>query len=306
MRVPVQASGLDSLALGWRDYLELGKPKVVALIVFTAVVGMFLAVPGWPPLWKLLAGTLGIALAASGAAAINHVLDRRIDALMYRTRHRPLPKGRLTQPQALSYALVLTALAMLILTEWVNPLTAELTFCSLIGYAVVYTVFLKHASPQNIVIGGAAGAAPPLLGWAAVTGQVTPGAVLLFLLILIWTPPHFWSLAIARREDYAKADVPMLPVTHGIVYTKIQVLLYTLLLLAVSVLPYAVGMAGILYLGAALALGGIFTGYGVWMLASDDGAVPMATFRYSIWYLALLFAALLVDHYIQPLSPVLG
>jgi protoheme IX farnesyltransferase len=262
---------------------------------------MFLAVPGWPPLWKMLCGTLGIALASSGAAAINHVLDRRIDALMYRTRHRPLPMGRLGEPQALSYALLLTLASMLILTFLVNPLTAALTFCSLLGYAVIYTVFLKHASPQNIVIGGAAGAAPPLLGWVAVTGHVAPGAVLLFLIILIWTPPHFWSLAIARREDYAKADVPMLPVTHGVAYTKIQVLLYTLLLMAVSVLPYAVGMAGLLYLAGALALGAVFTAYSIWMLVSDDERIPMAAFRYSIWYLALLFAALLVDHYLPGL-----
>ncbi|HEY1772983.1 MAG TPA: heme o synthase [Gammaproteobacteria bacterium] len=302
MSVETRIAGVGSQTAGWRDYLELGKPKVVALIVFTAVVGMFLAVPTWPPLWKALFGTLGIALAASGAAAINHVLDRRIDALMYRTRHRPLPMGRLSEPQALSYALILTTASMLILAGLVNPLTAGLTFCSLVGYAVIYTVFLKHASPQNIVIGGAAGAAPPLLGWAAITGHVAPGAVLLFLIILIWTPPHFWSLAIARREDYAKADVPMLPVTHGVVYTKIQILLYTLLLVGVSVLPYAVGMSGILYLDGALVLGGIFVGYGIWMLARDDDSVPMAAFRYSIWYLALLFAVLLVDHYLPGLA----
>ena len=303
MRADSHIADIGVQTAGWRDYLELGKPRVVALIVFTAVVGMFLAVPGWPPLWKVLFGTLGIGLAASGAAAINHILDRRIDALMYRTRHRPLPTGRLSEPQALIYALVLTVVSMLILAGLVNPLTAALTFCSLLGYAVIYTVFLKHASPQNIVIGGAAGAAPPLLGWAAVTGHVAPGAVLLFLIILIWTPPHFWSLAIARREDYAKADVPMLPVTHGVVYTKIQVLLYTLLLWAVSVLPYAVGMAGVLYLSGALLLGGIFTGYAIGMLASDDEAIPMAAFRYSIWYLALLFAALLVDHHLPNLGP---
>ena len=302
MRAESRATGIRIQAADWRDYLELGKPKVVALIVFTAVVGMFLAVPGWPPVWKMLAGTLGIALASSGAAAINHVLDRRIDAVMYRTRHRPLPTGRLSEPQALGYALILTLLSMLILAGLVNPLTAALTFSSLAGYAVVYTVFLKRRTPQNIVIGGAAGAAPPLLGWAAVTGHVAPGAVLLFLIILIWTPPHFWSLAIARREDYAKADVPMLPVTHGVTYTKIQVLLYTLLLLGVSLLPYAVGMAGILYLAGAFALGATFTVYAAWMLASDDEAVPMAAFRYSIWYLALLFAVLLVDHYLPAVA----
>ncbi|HSN17995.1 MAG TPA: heme o synthase [Gammaproteobacteria bacterium] len=295
---PSLQAGTITSRPAWRDYLELGKPKVVSLIVFTAVVGMFLAVPGWPPLSKLLFGTLGIGLAASGAAAINHLMDRRIDALMYRTRHRPLPTGRLTEPQALAYALALTAASMLLLAGLVNPLTAVLTFCSLIGYAVIYTVFLKRRTPQNIVIGGAAGAAPPLLGWAAVTGHVAPGALLLFLIILVWTPPHFWALAIARREDYAKADVPMLPVTHGVAYTKVQVLIYTLLLAAIGVLPYAIHMSGLPYLMAALVLGGTYVGLAAWMLVSDDERVPMTLFRYSIWYLALLFAALLVDHYL--------
>jgi protoheme IX farnesyltransferase len=285
----------------WRDFYELGKPRVVALIVFTAVVGMFLAVPGWPPLSKLLFGTLGIGLAASGAAAVNHLLDQKVDAVMFRTRHRPLPTGQVTERQVLLYALVLTMLSMLILTALVNTLTAVLTFCSLIGYAVVYTVFLKRASPQNIVIGGAAGAAPPLLGWTAVTGHADAGAFLLFLIIFIWTPPHFWALAIHRREDYAKVGIPMLPVTHGVPYTKLQILLYTLLLLAVSLLPFAIRMSGLLYFISALALGGVFLGYAWRLKTTDDETLPMRTFHWSIWYLSLLFGVLLVDHYLPRL-----
>jgi len=286
----------------WRDFYELGKPRVVALIVFTAVVGMFLAVPGWPPLSKLLFGTLGIGLAASGAAAVNHLLDQRVDAVMFRTRHRPLPTGQVTERQVLLYALVLTMLSMLILTALVNTLTAVLTFCSLIGYAVIYTVFLKRASPQNIVIGGAAGAAPPLLGWTAVTGHAGAGAYLLFLIIFIWTPPHFWALAIHRREDYAKVGIPMLPVTHGVPYTKLQVLLYTLILFGVSLLPFAIRMSGLLYLVSAVVLGAIFVWYAWKLRTTDDDTLPMRTFHWSIWYLSLLFAALLVDHYIPALS----
>ena len=285
----------------WRDFYELGKPRVVALIVFTAVVGMFLAVPGWPPLTQLIFGTLGIGLAASGAAAVNHLLDQRIDAVMFRTRHRPLPTGQVTERQVLLYALILTMLSMLVLTALVNTLTAVLTFCSLIGYAVIYTVFLKRASPQNIVIGGAAGAAPPLLGWTAVTGHAGAGADLLFLIIFIWTPPHFWALAIHRREDYAKVGVPMLPVTHGVPYTKLQVLLYTLILVGVSLLPFAIRMSGLLYLVSALILGAIFIWYAWKLRTTDDETLPMRTFRWSIWYLSLLFAALLIDHYIPAL-----
>ena len=289
---------MNGTSATWRDFYELGKPRVVALIVFTAVVGMFLAVPGWPPLDKLLLGTLGIGFAASGAAAVNHLLDQRVDAVMFRTRHRPLPTGQVTERQVLLYALILTMLSMLILTAWVNTLTAVLTFFSLIGYAVIYTVFLKRASPQNIVIGGAAGAAPPLLGWTAVTGQAHAGAFLLFLIIFVWTPPHFWALAIHRREDYAKVGIPMLPVTHGVAYTKLQILLYPLLLLAVTLLPFAIHMSGLLYLVSALVLGGIFLWYAWRLKTSDDDSLPMRTFHWSIWYLSLLFAALLVDHYI--------
>ena len=282
----------------WRDFYELGKPRVVALIVFTAVVGMFLAVPGLPPLGKLLFGTIGIGLAASGAAAVNHLLDQRVDAVMFRTRHRPLPTGQVTERQVLLFALTLAMLSMILLTALVNPLTAVLTFVSLIGYAVIYTVFLKRASPQNIVIGGAAGAAPPLLGWTAVTGHADAGAFVLFLIIFIWTPPHFWALAIHRREDYAKAGIPMLPVTHGVPFTKLNILFYTVLLVLVTLLPFLIGMSGLLYLAAAVGLGAVFMWYAVKLHGTEDQDIPMDMFRYSIWYLSLLFAALLLDHYL--------
>ncbi len=289
---------MNTVKAGWRDFYELGKPRVVALIVFTAVVGMFLAVPGLPPLDKLLFGTLGIGLAASGAAAVNHLLDQRVDAVMFRTRHRPLPTGQVTERQVLLFALTLAMLSMILLTALVNTLTAVLTFVSLIGYAVIYTVFLKRASPQNIVIGGAAGAAPPLLGWTAVTGHADAGAFVLFLIIFIWTPPHFWALAIHRREDYAKAGIPMLPVTHGVAFTKLNILFYTVLLVLVTLLPFLIGMSGLLYLVAALALGAVFLWYAVRLHGSEESELPMGMFRYSIWYLSLLFGALLVDHYL--------
>jgi protoheme IX farnesyltransferase len=287
----------------WRDYLELGKPRVVALIVFTAVVGMFLAVPGPPPPAALAFGTIGIGLAASSAAAINHVLDRRYDEQMARTMGRPIPSGLLTMSQALAYATVIGALAMLVLWTLVNPLTAVLTFASLIGYAVLYTVWLKHVTPQNIVIGGAAGAAPPVLGWAAVTNSVDAHALLLFLIIFVWTPPHFWALAIARRDDYARAGIPMLPVAYGVEFTRLHILLYTILLMIVTLLPYLTGMSGLLYLVAAVALGGVFMRHAVALRRADaPPQLPMKVFRYSINYLMLLFAALLVDHYL-PLRP---
>src|SRR5690348_9038060 len=259
---------------------------------------MFLAVPGMPPLDKLLLGTLGIGLAASGAAAVNHLLDQRVDAVMFRTRHRPLPTGQVTERQVLLFALTLTMLSMILLTALVNTLTAVLTFISLIGYAVIYTVFLKRASPQNIVIGGAAGAAPPLLGWTAVTGHADAGAFVLFLIIFIWTPPHFWALAIHRREDYAKVGIPMLPVTHGVPFTKLNILFYTIILVLVTLLPFLIGMSGLLYLVAALVLGGVFLWYALELRRSEDAELPMAMFRYSIWYLSLLFGALLLDHYL--------
>ena len=283
----------------WRDYLELGKPKVVSLIVFTAVVGMFLAVPGMPPLDALVFGTIGIGLAASSAAAINHVLDRRYDEQMARTMGRPIPSGLLTTGQALAYAAVIGVASMLVLWTLVNALTAVLTFASLIGYAVLYTVWLKHVTPQNIVIGGAAGAAPPVLGWTAVTGSADPYALLLFLIIFVWTPPHFWALAIARRDDYARAGIPMLPVAYGIEFTRLHILLYTILLVIVTLLPYLTGMSGLIYLAAAVVLGAVFVRHALALRRPDAPAtLPMKVFRYSINYLMLLFAALLVDHYL--------
>jgi len=283
------------------QYLELCKPRVVVLIVFTAVVGMFLAVPGWPPLIALLAGTLGIGLAASSAAAINHLLDRRVDAKMKRTKHRPLASGQLSERNVLVFALSLGVLAMAILTIWTNSLTAILTFLSLIGYAVVYTAWLKRATPQNIVIGGAAGAAPPVLGWAAVTGTLDPQAMLLFLIIFIWTPPHFWALAIYRKEEYALVDIPMLPVTHGAAFTRLQILLYTILLVIVTTLPYLTGMSGLIYLAGVSVLNVGFMWYVLRMMTSKDVLLPMHTFTFSITYLMVLFIFLLADHYIVQL-----
>jgi heme o synthase len=282
-----------------RQYLELTKPRVVALIVFTAIIGMFLSVPGMVPLRPLIAGSVGIWLAAASAAAINHLIDQRIDRLMVRTAHRPLATGALTPLQVLVFAVVLGSLSMAILIVLVNPLTAALTFASLIGYAVVYTAWLKRATPQNIVIGGAAGAAPPMLGWAAVTGQVHPYALLLFLIIFVWTPPHFWALAIFRRDDYSRAQVPMLPVTHGVEYTRLHVLYYTVLLLVVTVLPYLTGMSGLFYLGGALVLGAGFLYYAIVLLNPPNERFAMRVFNYSIVYLMALFAFLLADHYLD-------
>ena len=282
----------------WRDYYELTKPRVVMLIVFTAIVGMFLSVPGWPDAQALVFGTLGIGLASSSAAVFNHVLDHRTDILMMRTRGRPLPQGKLTEKAALSFASILCVIAMIILWFLVNPLTAVLTFASLIGYAVVYTVFLKRATPQNIVIGGAAGAAPPVLGWTAVTGEVTSSALLLFLIIFVWTPPHFWALAIARKEEYEKVGIPMLPVTHGEEYTRLNILLYTILLALITIVPYLTGMSGLIYLSAALVLDGMFLYHVIQMRRIPENLeLPMKTFKFSITYLGVLFAALLVDHY---------
>jgi heme o synthase len=285
----------------WRRYLELTKPRVVTLITFTAIVGTLLATPGWPPWDALVFGNLGIALAAACAAALNHVLDRRIDEQMTRTRGRPLPTGRLTERSALIFAAVLGVAAMAILAFLVNLLTAVLTFLSLIGYAVIYTLWLKRATSQNIVIGGAAGAAPPVLGWTAVTGRVDPDALLLFLIIFAWTPPHFWALAIARRDEYARAGIPMLPVTHGIDYTRLQVLLYTVLLTVVTLLPYLTRMSGLLYLAAALVLNGFFLYYALALKITARAGLPMRVFRFSVTYLMWLFAALLADHYLPML-----
>ena len=283
----------------WRDYYELTKPRVVMLIVFTAIVGMFVSVPDWPGVVPLVFGTLGIGLAASSAAVYNHVLDARIDIQMMRTRGRPLPQGTLTQRSALTFATALCIISMLILWFLVNPLTAILTFISLIGYAVIYTGWLKRATPQNIVIGGAAGAAPPVLGWAAVTNEVHAGALLMFLIVFVWTPPHFWALAIARKEEYAKVNIPMLPVTHGEAYTRLNILLYSILLVLVTILPYLIGMSGVIYLLTALVLDAYFMFYAIQMYrVPDDMELPMKMFRYSISYLGFLFAALLVDHYL--------
>jgi len=268
------------------------------LIVFTAIVGMFLSVPGWPAAGAFVFGTLGIGLASSSAAVFNHVLDARTDILMMRTRGRPLPQGKLTERAALSFASVLCVIAMIILWFLVNPLTAVLTFSSLIGYAVIYTVFLKRATPQNIVIGGAAGAAPPVLGWTAITGEITSSALLLFLIIFVWTPPHFWALAIARKEEYEKVGIPMLPVTHGEEYTRLNILLYTILLVLITIIPYLTGMSGLIYLAAAIALDVVFLNFAIKMRRSPgDLELPMRMFKYSITYLGILFAALLVDHY---------
>ena len=286
----------------WRQYLELTKPRVVALLVFTALVGMFLAVPGLPPLHESVFGLFGIWLAASSAAAINHLIDQRIDKVMVRTAHRPLATGALRPVQVLVFALLLGIASMLVLALLVNPLTALLTFAGLIGYAVVYTGWLKRATPQNIVIGGVAGAVPPLLGWAAVTNMQGPWewqyALLLVLIIFVWTPPHFWALAIFRREDYARALIPMLPVTHGVTYTRWQILFYTVLLLQVSLLPVIFGMSGLFYLGGALVLGSVFLWYAWRLLDPPDEFFAMRVFQYSVVYLMALFAFLLVDHWL--------
>ncbi|QCO66789.1 protoheme IX farnesyltransferase [Luteimonas yindakuii] len=297
------------MAVPFGQYWELTKPRVVALLVFTALVGMFLAVPGLPPLRESLFGLLGIWLAASSAAAINHLIDQRIDRIMARTAHRPLATGTLRPVQVLLFAIALGVASMAVLVLLVNTLTAVLTFFALIGYAIIYTGFLKRATPQNIVIGGLAGAAPPALGWAAITGTLDPHALLLVLIIFVWTPPHFWALAIFRRDDYARALIPMLPVTHGVVYTRWQILFYTVLLLVATVLPWATGMSGLFYLGGALVLGLVFLWYAWKLLDPPDEFFAMRVFNYSIVYLMALFAFLLVDHWLQPWlapAPLIG
>jgi protoheme IX farnesyltransferase len=280
-----------------RQFLSLTKPRVVTLIVFTAVIGMFLATPGWPPLNAVLFGTIGIALAAGAAAAINCLVEQKIDATMARTRGRPLPRGEIGSVQTLIFACVVGSAGLAVLYVEVNALTMWLTFATFIGYAVIYTVLLKPATPQNIVIGGASGAMPPVLGWAAVANDVGPEALLLFLIIFAWTPPHFWSLALYRSKEYAKAGLPMLPVTHGSEYTRLHIGLYTVALFAVTLLPFAIRMSGALYLVAAIVLGTIFVGYAVALYRHYSDALARRTFRYSIVYLAALFSALLVDHY---------
>jgi protoheme IX farnesyltransferase len=281
-----------------RAFYALTKPRVVSLIVFTAVIGMMLATPGMVPPTVFFAGTVGIALVAGAAAAINCLVEQKIDAVMQRTRWRPLPRGQLGSAETLVFAALVGGLGLWLLGAFVNELTMWLTLGTFVGYAVVYTVLLKPATPQNIVIGGASGAMPPVLGWAAVTGQVPTEAMLLFLIIFAWTPPHFWSLALYRTEDYARAGVPMLPVTHGKKYTRLQVLLYTLILFGVSLLPYVIRMSGMAYLAAALALGGFYLWYALRIYFAYSDRVARSAFRYSIVYLAFLFAALLIDHYL--------
>ena len=288
---------LHSSRNGLEPYLQLTKPRVVALISFTAVVGMFLATPGFVPIDVLVFATLGISLAAGSAAAFNHILEQRLDAIMARTRARPLPAGKLSRRQAIIFATILALLSMALLVIGVNMLTAALTFLSLIGYSIIYTLFLKPATPQNIVIGGAAGAAPPVLGWTAVTGNVDYDALLLFLIVFVWTPPHFWSLALYREKEYAKVGIPMLPVTHGSEFTRKCILLYTILLAAITLLPFATHMSGLLYLVGAVILNVVFISYSCRLYMNYSDRLARQTFSYSIVYLAALFALLLIDHY---------
>ena len=286
----------------WRDYKELTKPNVVLLMILTAAIGMFMAVPGMVPLDVLILGNLGIALCAGSAATINHLVDQRIDRQMSRTHKRPVAQGRVGPRQAAIFAAATGGVGMAILLLWINPLTAWLTFASLLGYAVVYTMFLKRATPQNIVIGGLAGAAPPLLGWTAVTGEIHGHALLLVLIIFAWTPPHFWALAIHRREEYAAVDIPMLPVTHGVAFTKLHILLYTVMMFLITLLPFATRMSGPLYLLGAVVLGGGFLYWAVELLRGKNPNAPMETFRYSIIYLMALFVVMLLDHYLFPVA----
>ena len=289
---------VSRVAASWRDYLELCKPNVVALMILTSLIGMLLSTDGAVPVTVLLFGNLGIALCAGSAAVVNHIVDRHVDDKMARTLNRPLAQGRLGPQQAVIFSLVTGSLGMAVLLVFTNVLTAWLTLASLVGYAFVYTMFLKRATPQNIVIGGLAGAAPPLLGWTAVTGEIHYNALLLVLIIFAWTPPHFWALAVHRKEEYAKAEIPMLPVTHGEKYTKINILLYTLLLIVVTTMPYLTGMFGWLYLSGSLLLGVGFLYWAIVMLRSEGGDSGMKTFQYSIVYLMVLFAIMLADHYL--------
>ena len=289
----------------WRDYLELTKPTVVALMIITSMVGMFLAVPEMVRWDLFILGNIGIAFCAGSAAAVNHLVDQRIDTQMKRTQNRPVAQGRINTLHASIFAATLGLVGMAILLIWVNALTAWLTMFSLLGYAMLYTLYLKRATPQNIVIGGLPGALPPLLGWVAITGDVHPYSLLLALIIFVWTPPHFWALAIHRRDDYAKAGLPMLPVTHGIEYTKKQIVLYTVLLIAISLLPFVTGMLGWLYLVGALILGFGFLYYSILLLRGDDKIAAMQTFKYSSVYLLTLFVVMLLDHYLVA-KPVIG
>ncbi len=289
---------MDTARPTLNDFLKLCKLKVVALIMLTAVVGMLLATEGLPPLDLMILGSIGIALASCSAAVFNHVVDQRIDTIMSRTKNRPMPEGKVNSKQAVVFGIIIGVIGLGILAIWVNILTAVLTFFALIGYAVIYTMYLKRATPQNIVIGGAAGAAPPVLGWAAITNSVELDAMLLFLIVFIWTPPHFWALAIHRHEEYAKVDVPMLPVTHGLPFTRLQILLYTVILFIVTLMPYLIGMSSLIYLIGAILLGIGFLYYAIQMMRHPDNMeLPMKTFGFSINYLMILFVILLVDHY---------
>jgi heme o synthase len=289
----------ESPASRARQFYQLTKPRVVSLIVFTAVIGMFLAVPGMVPLQALIAGTVGIALTAGAAAAMNCLVEQKIDAVMTRTSRRPLPRGQVTSLQTLVFAGIVGGAGLFVLYHWVNTLTMWLTLATFVGYAVIYTVLLKPMTPQNIVIGGASGAMPPVLGWTAVTGEISPDALLLFLIIFAWTPPHFWALALYRKDEYAKAGVPMLPVTHGDRFTRLHVLLYTVILTAVTLMPFVTRMSGAIYLVAALVLNAVFLWYAVRIYRTYSDRLAQRTFRYSIFYLTALFAALLTDHYFR-------
>lgn len=295
-------SGGSTQGATWRDYLELTKPRVVALMILTALIGMCMAVPGFVPWQPLLLGNLGIALCAGAAAAINHLVDERIDQQMSRTRSRPVATGKVSQRAAALFAAILAFLGIGVLVIWVNSLTAVLTVASLIGYAFVYTMFLKRATPQNIVIGGLAGAAPPLLGWTAVTGEVHGHALLLVLIIFAWTPPHFWALAIHRREEYASVGIPMLPVTHGVKFTALHIFLYTVIMILITLLPFATLLSGWLYLIGAVILGAVFLYWAIEILRDKNPQAPMETFKFSITYLLLLFIIMLADHWLIELN----
>jgi heme o synthase len=299
---PAMAIADETGGATWRDYKELTKPNVVLLMILTSIIGMFMAVPGMVPLNALILGNLGIALCAGAAAAVNHLVDQRVDQRMARTYKRPIAQGRLGTRQAVVFAAVLGTLGMGMLLLWVNALTAWLTLASLVGYAFIYTMFLKRATPQNIVIGGLAGAAPPLLGWTAVTGEIHGHALLLVLIIFAWTPPHFWALAIHRREEYAAVDIPMLPVTHGVAFTKLHILLYTIIMFLITLLPFVTRMSGPLYLLGAVVLGGGFLYWAIELMRGKNPNAPMETFKYSIVYLMALFVVMLVDHYLFPVS----
>jgi protoheme IX farnesyltransferase len=296
------SEGTTAQRATWRDYKELTKPNVVALMILTSVIGMCMAVPGMVPWEPLLLGNLGIALCAGAAATVNHLVDQQVDLRMARTRNRPVAQGRVGTWQATAFALVLGVVGMAILLIWINPLTAWLTLASLVGYAFIYTMFLKRATPQNIVIGGLAGAAPPLLGWTAVTGEIHGHALLLVLIIFAWTPPHFWALAIHRREEYALVDIPMLPVTHGVAFTKLHILLYTIIMFLITLLPFATRLSGPLYLLGAVVLGVGFLYWAIELLRDKNPRAAMETFKYSIIYLMALFVVMLLDHYLFPIE----